>query len=357
MSGAMAAIRPEKQLLLSCARTRFDGARTQGIRILLQDGLDWNYLFAASDRHCITPLLCRQLQQAGFAGIPEEICSELREKARRNTIRVLYLTTELVRVAESLRAADVLAVSYKGPVTAAQAYGDVTLRQFDDLDIIVRNHDLARASEVLASLGYHDQFPQKTSPGGPVPGEYSFVHEAGRSRLELHTELTMRHFPVPFDLDAFRSRLAPVSLNGRDIYTFSPEDALLFLCVHGCKDFWARLAWVADVAELAQIDKGIDWDAAFGTARRLGAERMLDLGLCLAMNLLDAPLPETIVRRLHSNRACGLLSASVREWLLGDSPVAMGIVQRSLYRMRMTEKPLAGVRYWFRLAHRAAIQR
>jgi len=357
MSGAVAAIRPEKQLLLSCARIRFDDARTQGIRILLQGGLDWNYLFSASDRHCITPLLCRQLQQAGSAGIPEEICSELREKARRNTIRVLYLTTELVRVAESLRAADVLAVPYKGPVTAEQAYGDVTLRQFDDLDIIVRHHDLARASEVLASLGYHDQFPQKTSPGAPVPGEYSFVHEAGRSRLELHTELTMRHFPVPFDLDAFRSRLAPVSLNGRDIYTFGAEDALLFLCVHGCKDFWARLAWVADVAELAQIDKGIDWDAAFGTARRLGAERMLDLGLCLAMNLLDAPLPEPIVRRLRSDRACGMLAASVCQWLLGDSPAAMGIVQRSLYRIRMIESPLAGVRYWFRLAHLAAIQR
>jgi hypothetical protein len=356
MSGAAAAIRPEKRLLLTCARTRFDDARTQGIRTLLRDGLDWIYFFAAADEHFLAPLLYRQLQHASSAEIPERVWSELREKARRNTIRVLYLTTELVRVVEAFRAGGVLAVPYKGPVTAAQAYGDVTLRQFDDLDIIIRHRDLAGASEVLASLGYHDQFPQKTSPGAPVPGEYSFMHEAGRSRLELHTERTMRHFPVPIDLDAFRSRLAPVSLNGRDLYTFSAEDALLFLCVHGCKDFWGRLAWVADVAELAQIEHGIDWEAAFGTARRLGAERMLDLGLCLAVNLLDASLPETIVRRLRSNRACGMLATSVRQWLLGDSPAAMGIVQRSLYRMRMTEKPLAGVRYWFRLAHRAAIQ-
>ena len=356
MSGAAAAIRPEKQLLLNCARTRFDDARAQGTRTLVRGDLDWAYLSAAADVHSVTPLFCRQLQHAGSAGIPEKTWSELREKARRNAIRVLYLTTELVRIVEGFRAGGVLAVPYKGPVTAAQAYGDVTLRQFDDLDIIVRQRDLAGASEVLASLGYHDQFPQKTSPGAPVPGEYSFVHEAGRSRLELHTERTMRHFPVPIDLDAFRSRLAPVSLNGRDLYTFRPEDALPFLCVHGCKDFWGRLAWVADVAELAQIEQGVDWEAAFGSARRLGAERMLDLGLCLAANLLDAALPEPIVRRLHSNHACGLLAASVRAWLLSDSPAVMSIVQRSLYRMRMTEKPLAGVRYWFRLAHRAAIQ-
>jgi hypothetical protein len=357
MSGAAAAIRPEKQLLLNCARTRFNDARAQRTRTLLQGDLDWAYLSAAADVHSVTPLFCRQLQHAGSAGIPEKTWSELREKARRNTIRVLYLTTELVRIVEGFRAGGVLAVPYKGPVTAAQAYGDMTLRQFDDLDIIIRQRDLAGASEVLASLGYHDQFPQKNSPGAPVPGEYSFVHEAGRSRLELHTERTMRHFPVPIDLDAFRSRLAPVSLNARDLYTFRPEDALPFLCVHGCKDFWGRLAWVADVAELAQIEQGIDWEVAFGSARRLGAERMLGLGLCLAANLLDAVLPEPIIRRLHSNHACGLLAASVREWLLGDSPAAMGIVQRSFYRMRMTERPLAGIRYWFRLAHRAAIQK
>jgi hypothetical protein len=253
MSGAAAAIRPEKQLLLNCARTRFNDARAQRTRTLLQGDLDWAYLSAAADVHSVTPLFCRQLQHAGSIGIPEKTWSELREKARRNTIRVFYLTTELVRIVEGFRAGGVLAVPYKGPVTAAQAYGDMTLRQFDDLDIIIRQRDLAGASEVLASLGYHDQFPQKNSPGAPVPGEYSFVHEAGRSRLELHTERTMRHFPVPIDLDAFRSRLAPVSLNARDLYTFRPEDALPFLCVHGCKDFWGRLAWVADVAELAQI--------------------------------------------------------------------------------------------------------
>jgi hypothetical protein len=357
MSGAAAAIRPEKQLLLGCARTRFDAAGAHEIRTLLRADIDWTYLLAAADEHSVTPLLYRQLQHAGSAEIPKEVWSGLTEKARRNTIRTLYLTAELVRILDGFQASGVLAVPYKGPVTAAQAYGDVTLRQFDDLDIIVRQRDLAGASEVLASLCYHDQFPGKSSPGAPIPGEYSFVQEAGRSRLELHTERTMRHFPGPIDLDAFGSRLAPVSLNGRDIYTFSPEDALSFLCVHGCKDFWGRLAWVADVAELAQIEQGIDWDAAFGTARCLGAERMVDLGLCLATNVLDAALPEPIVRRLRSNRTCGLLVASVREWLLSDSPAAMGILQRSLYRMRMTEKPLAGVRYWFRLAHRAAFQK
>jgi hypothetical protein len=350
MSRAAAAIRPEKQLLLSCARTRFDDARAQGIRTLLRGDLDWAYILAAADENSVTPLLYRQLQHAGFAEIPEEIWSELTEKVRRNTIRTLYLAAELVRILEGFRAGGVLAIPYKGPVTAAQAYGDVTLRQFDDMDIIVPQRDLAGASEALASLGYHDQFPEKTSPGAPIPGEYSFVHEAGRSRLELHTERTMRHFPVPIDLDAFRGRLGPVSLNGREVHTFSAEDALPFLCVHGCKDFWGRLAWVADVAELAQVEHGIDWEAAFDSARRLGAGRMLDLGLYLAANLLDAPLPEPIVRRLHSSRALGLLAARVRERLLSDSSASMGIVQRSLYRMRMTDKPLAGVRYWFRLA-------
>ena len=63
--------------------------------------------------------------------------------------------------------------------------------------------------------------------------------------VELHTEITLRHFPIKPDLDVFIRNLATVCVSDRDIPTFTAEDLLPMLCIHGSKDFWERLSWIA----------------------------------------------------------------------------------------------------------------
>jgi hypothetical protein len=48
------------------------------------------------------------------------------------------LTAELCRLISLFAAADIAAIPYKGPVLGLFAYGNIALRRFVDLDVIVK---------------------------------------------------------------------------------------------------------------------------------------------------------------------------------------------------------------------------
>ena len=109
----------------------------------------------------------------------------------------------------------------------------------------------------MRELGYRPRFDWIVSSGLPssvIPGEYNYRDEKRRIMVELHTELTLRHFPEAPDLEDFSKRLTFVKLNEREVPTFSVEDALLVLSLHGAKDFWERFSWIADTVSYTHLD-------------------------------------------------------------------------------------------------------
>jgi hypothetical protein len=323
------------------------------IRAILARPLDWPYLLSEASENSITPLFERAIRAAAPDAIPREYAAQLKSASRANTVRCLFLTAELNKIIELFQAAGIQAIPYKGPVAAQQAYADVTLREFEDLDIILRQRDLPKAHEIILSLGYQPKFPWILSPGAAaslVPGEYNYRDVARRAMVELHTELTLRHFPVVPNLDDFSPRLVPVELSGRTLHTFCVEDALPILCIHGSKDFWERLSWIADISELVQSHPALDWDQVQRRAESLKAQRMLHLGLALAANLLDAPLPPEILARMNADAVPSMIAAEVRHRLLSRELPALDAKGRLQFRRRMIPGTLDGWRYAFRLA-------
>src|SRR5271168_1015976 len=121
---------PEKELLVCCARTRVDSAVAQKISDLLNDSLDWDYIFNEAEENSVTPLLGRNLRALAGDRIPAVMLERLKNACRANTIRCLFLSAELTKILDLFRARGIQAIAYKGPALAVQAYGDVTLRQF-----------------------------------------------------------------------------------------------------------------------------------------------------------------------------------------------------------------------------------
>lgn len=344
---------PEKRLLVSCARTRVGPEIASRIRGLAAGPLDWEYVLLEAAENAILPLVARNL----FAVVPDVLpavyLDRMKAASRANTVRCLSLTAELIKIMDRFRSERILAIPYKGPVIAAQAYGDVALREFDDLDLIVPQHDLPKACEVMLSLGYRAKFPWVLSGGGAaslVPGEYNFRDEARRILVELHTELTLRHFPAALDVDDFARRLVPVVLSNHEVATFSAEDALPVLCVHGAKDFWERLSWIADVSELVQSHQGLDWDQVLHRAELLKCERMLNVGLALAAGLLNMPLPEEVRKRLQQDRVARVVASEVERRLLSREWPPLNAAGRLHFRRRMVPGVFTGWRYAVRLA-------
>jgi Uncharacterised nucleotidyltransferase len=343
----------EKQLLVSCARTRMVPEVAERVREITAGPLDWDFVLSEATENSVGPLLEMNLRAVVPDAAPAVAMERLKITCRANTVRCLFLAAELHKILELFRTAGIVAIPYKGPVLAEQAYGNLTLRDFDDLDIILPQHDLMKAHEVMLGLGYRARFPwilSKDSKTALVPGEYNYRDEKRRAVVELHTELTLRHFPVAPDIDRFAQRMVKVMVAGQEVPTLAAEDLLSALCVHGSKDFWERISWIADVAELIQRQTGFDWDRAFRTAESLRVERMLHLGLALANDLLQAPMPEEILKRVRDDAEAVAVAREVGERTLSRNLSGVSAGKRMRFRRRMVRGMLAGWRYSLRLA-------
>jgi hypothetical protein len=343
----------EKQLLVLCARTRLSPETVADIRRILAGPLDWDYLISESLENSVTPLFYRQLRAVTWDLVPVERQEKLNAMAKSLAVRAMFLTAELLRLLDLFQARGVRAIPYKGPVLAAQAYGDFTLREFEDLDLILPQREMPAANEVVVGLGYKPKYEWIFSDDAAatlVPGEYNYRDVPRNAMIELHTEKTLRHFPVAPDIDAFRQNMFPVRVAERDVMTFAPEELLTMLCIHGSKDFWERLSWVADVSELVQSQANFDWARAWQFADRLKAGRMVRLGLALAKALFDTPLPPHVVASVEADTTASGVADSVARRLVQRPFHTLSGMGRFHFRRKMQSGAAAGWRYAARLA-------
>jgi Uncharacterised nucleotidyltransferase len=323
------------------------------IRALAAAPLNWDLLLSDAARHSVTPLLAKQLLAAAADALSVARVKQLKERARAAAVRTLGLAAELIAILNLFRSEGLQAVPYKGPVLAAQAYGDFTLREFVDLDFILRQKDMPKANGLMTSLGYRAKYPWTLRHGTAsslVPGEYNYRDEGRRIVIDLHTERTLRHFPAPPDIGSLAQHLVSVSFSGHLIETFAPEDGLPLLCIHGSKDFWERIGWIVDIAELVRAYPRLDWDRVMRRTESLHAQRMLYLGLALAIRFFQLPLPAEILRRVEADEVAAVLAGEVEQRMFHGDSNSFGAAARFWFRRHMMQGALDGWRYSARLA-------
>src|SRR5215217_8297440 len=147
----------EVELLLCCARCFGGWSTADETRVLLQKDIDWPYLLRLASRHRMVQLLFWHLNSRPEA-VPEVTLSELRGYFHENTRRNHLLVRELLKLLDLFDACSIRAVPYKGPTLAAVAYGNLALREYDDIDVLVHEQDVPKAKELLASIGYLPEY-------------------------------------------------------------------------------------------------------------------------------------------------------------------------------------------------------
>lgn len=347
---------PENELLLCCASVSTDSERAARIGALLREEMDWSHLLALARPHGMTPLLYWHLDANDTDAVPEAVMEELRERFHDNMRRNLGLTAELLRLLGIFEAQHIPVVPYKGPVLASSVYGNLALRQFADLDILVHRQDVPRAKGLLAASGYQPAY-QLTRAQEAALLQYGFeevfIHKDGTSVVELHWEIIQRTMSFPLDAERLWGGLQPVSLGRKTVHSLSPEDLLLILCAHGSKHIWERLAWIRDVAGLVQVYRGMNWERVAQQAAASGGSRMLSLGLILARDLLGAAPPEEVSRRAQADPVARSLAEEVRERLFWEPGKPPEHVDESMFvgfRLKMRERFRDRARYLVRMA-------
>ena len=350
--------RPEIELLLCCARTQPSSEISQQIQSLVQQSIDWDFLLQTAARHSVLPLLYQNLKTLCPEAVPKPVLSELRNLFHTNAAHNLFLTQELLKIIKLFQDNDIPVISFKGPVLALSAYGNLALREFGDLDILVHEQDVPKVTDLLISQGYrlpaqladvqekpYLQYPQFFD-SAQHKGSFIFSHSQRNVVLDIHWSLTPKDFSFPVDLKQWWDNTQSVSLVGRIVSTFSPENLLPYLCMHGTKHCWVLLRWVVDIAELLRVHQGIDWEQVTEQSHNLHTERMLWLGLLLASELLGTTLPEQVLLRIQADNTAKALSQQVCDHLFDDPITGL---EKYFFIVKARERLLDKVWYFLSL--------
>jgi hypothetical protein len=257
--------------------------------------LNWQLVLKQARAHSTLPLLHRFLMQNPEWEPPEEVTAFLAGHVREQSVTNLFQLRELLKMLDVLEAGGVHAIPFKGPILSAYLYGDVGLRPFSDLDILIAREDFAKAKALFLAHGYQSFrtfAPAQEDAFLDTQMGYEFVRADERVVFEVHWSFLNRVHTFRLDPVGVIERAQTVSVAGREVPLFEPADMLLYLCAHGSKSFWERLRWICDIAELIVRHQDQDTiQTARKRARAIHAERMLLLGLNLAQHLLDVELP------------------------------------------------------------------
>jgi len=350
----------ESLLVLRCATTDLTEHAERQVQALLTRPLDWARVLRIGRRHRVLSLLYLNLHRIASPAIPAPVLVELRGQFMKNAARNLQLAAELVRLLDLFAKSGIPVAPFKGVVLASSVYGDPALRDAGDIDLLVHRNDIVRAADLLVGLGHRPFYPTASAEESAFlsslqgarraaylqyHGEHHLVREDGLLNVDLHWQVSHRAISRGLDTRTLWSGLTPIELAGRTAHTFSPEHLLLVLCDNGAKDGWARLDRVCDVAELLRRNPNLNWAQILTTARQIGAERILLLGLHLANALLDAPLPNDIRDRLRSKPVVAALAAQIRAQMLDHGGVEAGKLSLSLLHLQLADTLRGRLRY------------
>ena len=313
-------------------------------------GIDWPRLLLLAEEHGVLGQLWACMNNDGAAAASPEIKQSLLERRRAQNFLTLNLTAELFRLLELFGKQGISALAIKGPVLAAQAYADPSVRSYGDLDLLVLQRDIHRVTELMIASGYEAVVSLNAIDAGKIPGQYLFSHPVSKLLVELHNDLTLRYFPRPLPTEEFFARQVHVCLDAREVPAPCVEDELVLICVHGAKHFWERLSWIADVAGLVLQQTTIDWERAAATARTVQSEHLLHTGLRLADDVLHAKLPEAVSLRVQADAAAGKLATRALRWLPAAGYAPPSLFERAAFRLRMRGNFLAAPAYLLKLS-------
>jgi hypothetical protein len=311
----------EFELLCLVARPRPD---LDAAHAVLKSGFDFTELLRLAAQHKVRPQLLAALSRLSWGGVPASVRAECDAFQRFHLSRALSLSDELRRVDELFSRNDVPVIAFKGVALAAFLYGDLSQREYGDLDIIVPSQHVAQAERLLGALGYSG--PHRDSEFRHAflafQRQYAFEREDIDAWIDLHWHFNGAHSPFPLQPQDIWNDRAEVAIGDRRIATLSGANLALLLAGHGTKEAWKALGWVRDFATLIHREPDLDWAGVFRRAQAQGCGNAVLLGCVLGDELLGVPMPTVLAKIAQDRPTVGRDAAAIAAIMRRGVPLA-----------------------------------
>lgn len=296
-------------------------------------------MIALAYAHGLLPLLNKHIATAADL-VPAHVRSHLKREAVANSQNVLHLVGKQLLIHKLFKEHRIPVACFKGPLLAQMAYGEMSLRQSGDIDLLIHRGDFEQACHLLESLGY-EMTPRLTAAqlASHLNNhcEIQFMRDEWLTVVDLHWDLAPRSFVFGVKTDEVMSRLQSVSLAGTVVETFGAEDLLLYQAMHGAKHLWRRLEWISCLAESLRATTSIDWDTLVDRAANAHATRILALGLRLVEQFSDVAIPAHVLTSVDPAKTMQRMAAQIGTQLFTTFGAAES-TETNLYNLRIMDR-------------------
>jgi Uncharacterised nucleotidyltransferase len=305
---------PEFRLATSCAMWPPSDRRTRAICAAATGAFDWPRFLRVALRHRVIGLVHDGLTRARLDAPPmvsQEISVLSAQLVRKN----LMMAAEAHRLQRLFDEAGLPVLFVKGASLAVLAFGTLGLSSSQDIDLLVAPEVLSAANALVAHAGYRRFDPPPEVNDAqlrlllPLRKDFGFVHRATGLQIELHWRLFLNPHAMAETSIVAASRVVPVA-GTAGLRTLGEEDLFVYLCMHGALHWWNRLKWLADLNALlvSTPEGGVERLVCAAKARGAGLAAAQALLLC--QNLLQAPLPASLMTAMNKTTTLHWLEAT-----------------------------------------------
>lgn len=248
-------------------------------------GLNWDGIQRLAVVHGVAPIV-----HQAWRNVPEAPPALLQDFKHLRQVYALRGVLGLQQRDEILRIFQEAQVPYlvlKGAALARTWYGDLSLRPFVDIDVLLPPPELARAHHLLLQAGYAAGSQPRT-PYHEAPLQGTGLP----CSVELHHSLSAQPLRAGLTFDDLYAR--SLVLPGEGVRTLGREDTLLHLCLHllghvKLTQGW-KLSYLLDIKRHLEAF-AIDWESFAQRTRETGTSRGCGAVLGAAALVVNAAVP------------------------------------------------------------------
>jgi len=345
-------LQAEDLLILSGIKTDPTQAELKQINELIPQIKDWNYFTRTAIERQAGPLLYKKLPLLSNSNmIPEAVQGNFKQAWLKTLSRSMVLIEHFKKISEAFKSEQLPVIAMKGILLSDWLYREIGLRQFSDMDLLVKEEDSKKCLDILRGLGYQSS---ENTLSKFVKENTETVHfppmiKNGVS-IEIHIKIHRDSEPYHVNVAELWKKAIPVTIHGIDTLAFNINDLLLHLCLHLDKHFCSgkvQFTCFYDITNLLeQHTANIDWESFKNTCIRYNAIKQTYPYILLTAKYMNAPIPESVKKEFGS-----LLSANKERQLLKFMTCKMSVnsapsVLRSIKRFN---NPLKSLRYLFEM--------
>ena len=266
---------------------------------LLGKVTNWLYLQHTLIERGVAPLFFKKLPALKNKSLlPWDVETRLRQTYYLTMSRGMLMYRFFGEVINAFSEQGIPVIALKGIYLAEWMYKDIALRQFSDIDLLIKKADGAKALYILRELGY-TAYDSKER-GIVVKTKSEAIHYPPMIKdgvsIELHTRLNRKKEKFNLPVEKLWEHAVQVQINKMPVFALDSYDTLIHLCTHADKHFREgkiQFTCFNDICNFIETYE-TDWNELIVRSRIYGCEAIVFKYIILVNKHLHAVIPENI---------------------------------------------------------------